>query len=176
MESEEFLLRKPNIDKDVSDLYKVKNNKETAKYLGGNTPKYTEHDIVNWIAYHNNCENEELFIIEDKVRKKVIGHIGLYNIDLRLKSAEYAILIGNNEYIGRGVGRKVTGLILQYAFKELKLNRIYLSLISENLSAYNLYLKMGFKKEGCLRQSILKKENYYDSILMALLKKEYDEK
>lgn len=171
-----FLLRKPNKEIDIDDLLNVKNNKDTAKYLGGNTPVYNENDISNWIDFHNNCENEDLFIIEDRQNKKVIGHIGLYNINLEVKSAEYAILIGNNEYLGKGVGRQVTNLILDYGFNALGLNRIYLSLISENLPAFNLYLKMGFKKEGCLRQAIFKHGVYYDSILMSILKFEYEKK
>jgi len=176
MENELFLLRKPNKEIDINDLLQIKNNKDTAKYLGGNTPTYTEEDINNWVDFHNNCDDEDLFIIQDKQNKKVIGHIGLYNINLKVRSAEYAILIGNNEYLGKGVGRQVTDLILNYGFNKLKLNRIYLSLISENLPAYNLYLKMGFKKEGCLRQAIFKNDVYYDSILMSILNFEYEKK
>lgn len=175
MENEQFLLRLPNKKTDVSDLFDVKNNKETSKYLGGNTPSYSEKDISNWIDYHNNCENERLFVIQDKVNNKVIGHIGLYNINLIVKSAEYAILIGNDEYLGKGVGKQVTSLILKYGFNELGLNRIYLSLIKENLAAFNLYKKMGFVNEGCLRQAVLKNDIYYDSVLMSILKFEYDQ-
>lgn len=174
MENELFLLRMPNKKTDISNLFDVKNNKETSKYLGGNTPTYSRKDICNWIDFHNNCENENLFVIQDRNNNKVIGHIGLYNIDLEVKSAEYAILIGNNEYLGKGVGRQVTDLILDYGFNKLGLNRIYLSFISKNLPAYNLYVKIGFKKEGCLRQAILKNGVYNDLILMAILKSEYD--
>lgn len=174
MENELFLLRKPSKETDIADLLEVKNNKETAKYLVGNTPIYSENDISKWIEYHNNCENEELFIIQDKQNNKVIGHIGLYNINLQVKSAGYAILIGNNEYLGKGVGRQVTKLILNYGFIKLNLNRIDLSLISENLPAHNLYKKMGFVGEGCLRQAIFKNNIYYDLILMSILKSEYE--
>jgi RimJ/RimL family protein N-acetyltransferase len=174
MENELFLLRMPNKKTDISDLFDVKNNKETSKYLVGTTPTYSRKDICNWIDFHNNCENENLFVIQERNNNKVIGHIGLYNIDLEVKSAEYAILIGNNEYLGKGVGRQVTDLILDYGFNKLGLNRIYLSFISKNLPAYNLYVKIGFKKEGCLRQAILKNGVYNDLILMAILKSEYD--
>ena len=174
MENKLFLLRTPNKKTDISDLFDVKNNKETSKYLVGNTPTYSKNDIHNWIDFHNNCENENLFVIEDRHNNKVIGHIGLYNINLDVRSAEYAILIGNNEYLGKGVGRQVTDLILDYGFNKLGLNRIYLSFISKNLPAYNLYVKIGFKKEGCLRHVILKNGVYYDLILMAILKSEYD--
>ena len=174
MENERFLLRIPDKKTDVLDLWKIKNNKETSKYLGGNTHVYSKADINNWIEFHNNCENESLFIIQDKQNNKVIGHIGLYNIDLNIRSAEYAILIGNNEYIGKGVGKQVTNLILEYGFNKLNLNRIYLSFIKENIAAFNLYKKMGFKNEGCQRQAIFKNGVYYDSVLMSILKFEYD--
>ena len=176
MENEFFLLRKPDKNTDVDDLLKVKNNKDTAKYLGGNSSTFTKNDISNWIDFHNNCENEDLFVIEDRQKRRVIGHIGLYNINLDVKSAEYAILIGDNEYLGKGVGYQVTDLILNYGFNSLGLNRIWLSLISENLPAMNLYLKVGFKKEGCLRQAIFKHGLYYDSILMSILKFEYEKR
>ena len=63
---------------------------------------------------------------------------------------------------------------MKYGFNELGLNRIYLSFIKENLPAFNLYKKTGFKEEGCLRQAIYKNGVYYDSVLMSILKFEYE--
>jgi len=175
MENNQFLLRKP-IKSDVADLLAVKNNKNTAKLLGGDTPDYSSMDIINWIDYHNNCKDEELFIIYDKYNDIVIGHIGLYKIDNKVKSAEFAILIGNDAYIGKGVGSQVTALMLEFGFNKLLLNRISLSLLHENIPAYKLYKKIGFVKEGCLRESVWKNERYFDNVLMAILKKDYENK
>jgi len=175
LENKRILLRKPNLN-DVNDLYKIKNNKKTSKLLGGQTRDYTKVDIENWIQYHNHREDEEIFVIHEKINNIIIGHGGFYKIDYINKSAEYAILIGNNNFLGKGIGSHVTALLLKYGFEQLALNRISLSLLNENIAAYNLYSKIGFKREGCLKKSIWKNNKYYDEIIMAILKCEYESK
>lgn len=173
MEINNFILRKP-LHSDLDDLFLVKNNKKTSKLLGGNTPEYSHQDIINWIDYHNSLDNEELFVIFDKVKCKVIGHVGLYKIDKLKKCAEFAILIGNDDYIGKGVGKQITRIIIDYGFKELNLDRISLSLLDANIPAFILYKKLGFIEEGRQKEAIWKNNRYYDNILMAILRRNYE--
>lgn len=173
MENRGILLRKPKFS-DVSGLLKVKNNQEASFLLGGTPPIYTEESIKQWINYHNSCLEEELFVIIDKSEEIVIGHVGFYKIDKTVKSAEFAILIGNVDYIGKGIGKQVTSMMINFAFIELSLNRVSLSLLNENIPALNLYKKIGFKQEGYLKQSVWKNGRYYDNILMSILKQDYE--
>lgn len=163
--SKELSIRKPE-KRDIEDLYLIKNNRNNNESLGGFSLGYSEGDIANWIEFHNNKPDEALFLIENN-EKQVIGHVGLYNIDSRVRKAEFAILI-DEKFQGKGVGTACTEFMIKMGFGELNLNKIYLSLLSTNKRAYSLYKKMGFVEEGLLVQDQYKNNTYYDVILMAL--------
>ncbi len=164
-----LILRKPE-QEDAETLYHLKNNQETNDLLGGFTTGYDKESIKNWILFHNNAKNECLYIIEEHSTKKVIGHVGLYNIDHRIRKAEFAIMIGDKNSRGKGYGSICTDFMIDFGFNQLNLNRIELSLLSTNKVAYQLYLKKGFQKEGLLKQAQFKNGAYIDVVLMAKFK------
>lgn len=166
---DELILRKPEID-DVESLYLLKNDEESSNLLGDFAKGYSREDIKEWIRFHNQASNECLYLIERNDQKKVIGHVGLYNIDYRVRKAEFAILIADKDSRGKGYGGACTKFMIDYGFSELNLNRIELSLLSSNNAALNLYLKYGFLKEGLLKQYQYKNGFYHDVIIMAKLK------
>lgn len=75
-----------------------------------------------------------------------VGNIYLTDIDG--KAANYHIFIGNKEYWGKGVAKKASLLILDYAFNTLKLETVKLKVRKENTSAFMLYKKLGFEVEN----------------------------
>lgn len=166
-------LRKPEY-RDIADLLLVKNNNNAKYLLGGNRDNdYTSEDIKNWIDFHNNRSDEILYVIYECINQCVIGHVALYNIDNIVKKAEFGILIGNEMAMGKGYGSLCLKYMLSLAFNELNLNRIELNLLSENIPAFKLYEKYGFKTEGLLRSAQYKNNRYYDIMLMSILKNEY---
>jgi len=64
-----------------------------------------------------------------------------------------------------GIGRFMLDYILKRA-KELKLGIIKLDLFSDNIPAYNLYKKYGFKEYGRLPKGLFRKGQYSDEIKM----------
>ena len=60
--------------------------------------------------------------------------------------------------------------MIDYAFDELNIRKIDLSLLSDNAQALALYKKYGFVQEGLLKDEQYKNEKYHDVILMALMK------
>jgi len=160
-------LRKPDL-KDIDALYEIKNDKKAATLLGGFSNGYSKMDIENWIILHNSKKEEVLYLIETVGDSKVIGHVGLYDIDFRVRKAEFAILIAGETHQGKGYGSLYTKFMIDYAFNELNIRKITLSLLSDNLHALSLYKKYGFIREGLLKDEQFKNGNYHDVILMAL--------
>jgi len=102
-------------------------------------------------------------------------HIGSVSLLLSLmdKNANFSILIGDKNYWNKGYGREAIKIILNYAFNKLRLNRIYLGVISYNKRAIRLYKKFGFKLEGRSREHIFYKGKFYDLLEMGILKNEW---
>ena len=162
-----LILRKPDND-DVEALYLLKNDQETNDLLGGFSKGYSKEGIKEWISFHNHTNDECLYLIQEIASGKLIGHVGLYNIDYRIRKAEFAISIADKSSRGKGYGSMCTDFMLDFGFNQLNLNRIELSLLSTNTVAYKLYLKKGFVQEGLLKQAQYKNGSYIDVILMAM--------
>ncbi len=86
-----------------------------------------------------------MFVIE--VDKKPVGQLGLYNIANDGHSAEFGrLMIGEKSCQGKGVARAATTAILAYAFKTLRISRVFLEVRLENAPAIGLYKSLGFKQ------------------------------
>lgn len=165
-----LLFRKPCSD-DKRDLLAVKNDNEAALLLGGLHHKYTEEDITKWIDFHNNKDDEVVFVVFDTEINKVIGHAGIYKIDKRIRRAEYGILIGSKDARGKGYGTKITNFMSEYGFSQLGLHKIKALVLKENLPSYYMFKKCGYVDEGILVDENFKNGRYYDVIMMAKFEK-----
>ena len=101
-----------------------------------------------------------------------LGTISLKDIDFDNKTAEYAITTRAKVH-GKGVAFKATGLILEKAFEELGLHRVYLNVFSNNVAAIKLYEKSGFKFEGEFRNHLIINGEYMNWKWYGILDSEY---
>lgn len=168
----DVILRMPE-PRDVKCLYSFRNNLETTRLLGGFARGYSEADLIEWVECHRSRKDEVLWVIADRQNDKCLGHAGLYQLDHRVRCAEYAILIGDQALRGKGLGGRVSRAVLQYGFEELNLNRVELSVLAVHDAALKLYEKLGFRREGVKRQAQFREGRYVDVVIMGLLAAEY---
>ena len=163
----EVTLRKFDID-DIPNKLKWINDNENNEYLHYNIPLNIE-DTTNWYNSNINNENRHDMIIQcDGVP---VGVIGIINISK--KKGEYYITLGEKEYKRKGVSYEATKQILDYAFDELGLEKVWLCVDDLNLPAKKLYEKIGFKQEGLLRKDIYFKNKMIDRCMYGIVKDEW---
>jgi RimJ/RimL family protein N-acetyltransferase len=104
---------------------------------------------------------------------KLIGICQLHTIHHIHRSAELQIRLGDTAERGRGYGTEAVDLLLDFAFKDLNLQRIYLHVFSHNTAALRLYEKIGFIREGVLRKAAHINGEYVDVVVMAILREDY---
>lgn len=113
------------------------------------------------------------FKVVDEETSDVIGHISLGQIDNINKSARIGkVLVGNTKMRGRSIGKNMMKAVLHIAFDELKLHRVTLGVYDFNISAISCYEKIGFVKEGLLRESKRVGETYWNLWEMSMLEYE----
>jgi RimJ/RimL family protein N-acetyltransferase len=115
------------------------------------------------------------FVIADGKTEDYIGQIDLVRIDWKNRVAEMAIVVGAAENRGRGIGSEAIRLLQEFFFNELNLNRLQLHAYDYNEPAIRCYRKCGFSEEGRKRESFFYKGRYRDTILMSILKREYNQ-
>ncbi len=102
-----------------------------------------------------------------------LGTCAFMNLDERNRHAELAIVIGNKDYWGKGFGTKIMKQLLDWGFYGLNLNRLYLHVFSTNKRAIALYEKMGFIKDGEMREMLFQNGEAVNLIAYGMLKDEY---
>lgn len=169
----DFILRRPE-PADLESLYEQKNDPEIAALLGGFTLGYAMTDLRDWLEFHRKRNDEVVWAVVEHETKRCVGHVGLYQIDYRIRMAEFAIMLGDRTIWGRGLGKDCTRVVLDFGFRELNLNRIHLNVLATNERAIRLYHSLGFQDEGRLRQAQYKHGQYVDICLMSLLRTEFE--
>lgn len=107
-----------------------------------NTPDFSEEDQKKWFEG-----------LEQKIDYKIwgvsfdsipIGVFGIKNINLNDKSGEYWGYIGEEQYRNKGLGKTIMNNLLEIAQTELKLEKIFLKVLLENVVAISFYRKFDF--------------------------------
>ena len=104
---------------------------------------------------------------------QLIGFVVLFNLKWRNQTAELAIGIGEQAYRGKGYGHDALNLILNYAFAELCLRRVSLTVLDYNARAIRAYERVGFQREGAHRQAVNRNAQYHDLLLYGILREEW---
>jgi RimJ/RimL family protein N-acetyltransferase len=78
------------------------------------------------------------------------------------------------EYHGNGYGTESVRLITDYGFKELNYHRIYARAYEENKGSQRIWEKLGFQKEGELREQVFYNGEFGDIYMYGVLEQEWD--
>jgi RimJ/RimL family protein N-acetyltransferase len=116
-----------------------------------------------------------IFGVALKSDNRLVGLVGLKDINYINQSAEFYVIIGDRSIWGKGYGTEATKLMFRYGFMELNLNRIQTQDMEENVGGWRADEKAGMKYEGRLRQVILRFGKYHDVRVYSILRSEYVE-
>tara|TARA_B100000029_G_C17162434_1_gene810144 strand:+ start:12 stop:548 length:537 start_codon:yes stop_codon:yes gene_type:complete len=157
----------------LEEIRKWRNKSEIKQYIRQYND-INQEEQEKW--YNNNVINTDTqfnFEIRLKEGNKLIGQCGLNNISWINRSAEFSIIIGYSEFRGYGYGSDAIRILIKYGFEELNLIRIHCEVFENNPGACKLYKYLGFKEEGCMRQSYFNSGKYWDTYILSMLKSEY---
>jgi RimJ/RimL family protein N-acetyltransferase len=104
---------------------------------------------------------------------KLIGDLGLDVVDWSGRDAFVGLGIGEPEYWSKGYGTDAMNVLLRYAFTELNLKRVTLTVFEYNPRAIRSYEKAGFHHEGRMRQALNREGRRWDNLYMGILREEW---
>jgi diamine N-acetyltransferase len=161
-ETEAIFIRRTLME-DIPFVLEAEQDKENREFISQWTKSGHEEALSNPDMAH--------FIVEDKQQQKM-GYIILLgltnpNDSINLKR----IVIVEKE---KGYGRKALALIIQWAFDNDQVHRLWLHVKEVNSRARHLYSSVGFVTEGILRDSLRVGDKYESMAVMSILRSEYN--
>ncbi len=103
-----------------------------------------------------------------------VGRMDLFEIDRRHGSACLGITIGDPADWNQGYGTDAVNAVVDLAFGQLRLERVWLDTDVSNARAQAAYTKAGFVREGVLRHSFFEQGRWSDDIRMAMIRSDWD--
>lgn len=163
-------------EEDIEKAYEFVNDFEVKRLLDPNTPfPITKWEEESWVKSSKNKEGLVYdFAIEDIVTGQYIGGVSINSCSIKNRNCVIGIMIGDKKFWGKGYGTDALKVLIKFIFEECNLEKIKLAAYSFNDRAIRCYKSLGFKEEGVLKKEIYREGKYYDEILMALFKEDYN--
>lgn len=136
---------------------------------------FSDKAIRGWIEKDLEKEDYFAFAIRALADDRIVGEIGLGYARWNRHEAFVGIGIGDREDWNKGYGTDAMRLVLRFAFLELALHRVSLSVFEYNPRAIRSYEKAGFQLEGRVRGALHREGRRWDEIFMGVLRSEWME-
>lgn len=170
IETDRLLLRdlKTSDNKSIFDIFSseiimkyygmnpIKSTDEAEKLINNLNKSYNENKVIRW----------GIVLKEENI---LIGTCGFHSWNKSNSRVEIGYELSRN-YWNKGYATEVISSIIDYGFNELNLHRIQALVNPENKTSHHLLLKLGFEKEGTLKDYGYLNEKYYDLIMYSLIK------
>jgi len=119
------------------------------------------------------ADRNRVILMIDTLDGQTVGMLGLDKIDWRIGEAESGIYLLDPEERGKGYAEEAGLLMINYAFEELNLRRLYAIIYDFNQGVIELCKFFGFEQEGILREAAYTGGKFHDKVIMGLLREEW---
>lgn len=171
LETERLQLRRV-VNDDVNEIFALRSDKETMKYIPRPLVKTKEDALEHIALIDSKIENNEgiNWAITLKNDPKLIGLIGHY----RIKPEHYRAEIGYMllpEYHGKGIITEAIKEVVKYGFEIMELHSIEAVIDPENFISEKVLQKNGFVKEAHLIENECFEGRFLDTVIYSILNK-----
>lgn len=172
LETERFILRELRIE-DASDVFHYFSKDEVTQYYDLESFSKLEQaeQLINQWQVKFRQQEEVRWGITYRSEDRIIGTCGFHHWNKEHYKAEIGYELAP-QYWRQGIMTEVLGEILRYGFTTLGLNRIEAMIDPDNISSRKLLQKCGMAEEGRLRDYFFAKNQFLDTVLFAMLKRD----
>jgi ribosomal-protein-alanine N-acetyltransferase len=154
---------------DVEAMHACFTNVESMRYW--NTPLHskrieTERAVQRFIdctpSYYR------FWAVADKTTDQCLGLVNYHDGHIRNKRAAIGYIV-DPAHCRRGVATEAVSAMIRFCFQDLGLHRLQAFIHPDNGPSWKLIGKLGFRREGLLRENLRVGEEWRDDLLYALL-------
>ncbi len=133
----------------------------------------TRQQELAWIERTLASAVDVVFSIFATDDDRYLGQIGLHQIYQRAKVARLGLVIAARSEMGKGYGTAACHAILDHAFTNLDLHKVWLMIFAANHRSAGVYQRVGFVSEGTLREEYFHQAAWHDMHRLSMLQREW---
>ena len=156
---------------DTDNIIRWRNSEAVRPYFIYQKP-FTEEGHKYWLEKEIFSGKGFQFIVCRNEDDKPIGCTYLRDYDSYTRKAEYGVFLGEVEERGKGIGKEILNLTLEFAFQEKKMHKVYARAFADNMPSVKSFLSCGFEKEAHLRDEELIDGVYRDIVFLGKINPE----
>ncbi|HEX6097482.1 MAG TPA: GNAT family protein [Thermoanaerobaculia bacterium] len=155
---------------DAERCYRWMNDPNIVRTLKSRYPIAFQNEM-EWLdrAMHEGV-NERHFAIERKDDRTHIGNASIHDIDWVSRTAAFGLFIGEPSAWNRGFGSDAIRTLVRFAFEEMNLRKLRISVFEYNDRAKHVLETQGFAQEGRLRREFYREGSYHDLLILAIFR------
>ncbi len=105
---------------------------------------------------------------------ELVGRFQYFDINVRNHSAEFGYTV-NPKFRQQGIGTKMLVTAITYLFSTTDLNKLYCQTAAFNIASIKILEKLGFQREGILREHHELDGKLWDDYIYSILRREWKE-
>ena len=148
------------------------NDNEINEYLESRLSVQTKESVSQFVKNMIESIDNYMFVIVNIDTGKHIGNVKIGPIHYIYKHTFVGYLIGDKNFWGKGLATEAVYLVSKFCFDDLKLNKVNAGVIASNIGSIKVLNKLGFIKEGCIRNDVLLDDKYIDVYKYGIMKNE----
>lgn len=162
LEDDKFRLRALETS-DIDVLFLWENNPKNWKVSHTVAP-FSRQVLAAYIDAVNDIYSDKQLrlVIESKEAQEAVGAVDLFDCDFKNRRTGIGILIADAENRGKGLGRRVLSLMMDYCFDTLGFHQVYCNILADNEKSLNLFEKFGFERAGLKKDWVLYNGDFFD--------------
>jgi len=162
-------------ESDTDSLFEIFSDEKALRFWS--TPPFKERaeaaELLTEI--HDSFREKSLFQwgIARKSDDKIIGTSTLFRLDDQSRRAEIGYIL-NRRFWGRGYVNEALRALLGFAFEKMNLHRVEADIDPRNTASRKVVERLGFQKEGHLRERWIVDDEIQDTLFYGLLESDWE--
>lgn len=163
-------LRPLNKETDLDAALRWVNDPDIMDLLGARAMPMTRIQEAAWFDNLGEDDRKLNLAITEASSGRLIGSIGLHQIDFMSRVASMGILIGEKRFWGKGHGTNATMLLLKHCFYRLNLHKVCWEAVAFNDRSVACAKRCGFQLEGRRIEHMFRQGTYVDQLEFGLFR------
>lgn len=157
---------------DLMKNYHWANQRQLIRWTGMHPFPKTAGELDRWFENLSGRQDMKIFAIKTK-ESEYVGNVELRDIDWLTGKAEMGVFLAEPEARGLGLGREALRGLIDFAFLDLRLHRLYAKILESNSAAQKAFESCDFELEGRERQAHFDQGRHWDVLAYGLLQPDW---